>query len=258
MMFEAVLQIVVGTLVTLAILWRSGRLRGLEAHMSLSAQSLVLRLALPGLEACFGLGLAFQLIPASAGGHLERGAALVAVRQRFPERFVDPETLVFGDFDGDGHADFAAFLGDPRSNHPDRILRAVLFRATGAGQFKFLASTLDLPSGGNVTQTLETKNGMVSIDRGGSTGCCHVWREILKFRWRGDRLWLVGVDASNLASDGPHDDSGSSVNTVTGEVHVWSLKDHHRVERRSRMAPRVVDFAGFDYERVMADLERLP
>ncbi len=205
-----------------------------------------------------GLGLAVQPGQAAAVDEPNRAAAVAALHERFPERFIDPQTLVFADFDGDGRADFAAFLGDPMSNQPDRVLRAVMFRATALGGFEFQGSTLDLPSGGNVTQVLAVKGGILSIDRGGSQGCCAVWRELLKFGWRGGRLRLVGVDESILASGDTPDDRGRSVNTITGDVVGWSLKDHHRTEVRSRLAPRLAEFAGFDYDDVMARLGTWP
>lgn len=202
-----------------------------------------------------GLGLGLALHSALAGAEEpNRAAALAALHQRFPARFVDPKSLLFADFDGDGLTDFAAFLGDPMSNDPDRILRVVVFRATASSNFQFLASTQDLPSGGQLTQVLEAEGGVLRIDRGGAQGCCAVWRELLKFRWRGERLRLVGVDESILATGDTHDDRGRSVNVLTGDVIVWSLKDHHRTERREHQAIRPIEFADFDYVGAMKEL----
>ena len=185
-------------------------------------------------------------------------AALEAVHQRFPERFVDPTSWAIGDLDGDGIDELAAVLGDPMSNDADKILQVAVFRGRPDGRYAFAGVTQDLPGDGGVFQNVSIRSQALLLDRDGARGCCHRWHETFRFRWRDGRMRLAGVDVAEGINDGPRDDHGVSVNVLTGDVLAWQVQGKRRTETRHARRPLLVDFDRFDYVRVMEALGPFP
>jgi len=181
-------------------------------------------------------------------------AAVEAVRQRFPERFLDPSSWAMGDLDGDGVPDLAAVLGDPMRNDGDRILQVTVFRGRPGGGFGFVGVTQDLPADGGVFENVSIRGQALLLDRDGADGAHARWHETFRFRWRDGRPRLVGLDVARGVDHGPRDDHGESVNLLTGDVVAWRIKGSHRTEQRHAGRPVLVDFDRFDYLRVMQAL----
>jgi hypothetical protein len=177
-------------------------------------------------------------------------AAVEAVRQRFPDRFVDPSSWAMGDLDGDGIAELAAVLGDPMTNDADRILQVAVFRGKPDGHFAFVGVTQDLPSDGGVVQTVSIIGQALLLDRDGADGYRRRRHESFEFRWREGHLRLVGMEVSGGNNDGPRDDHGQRVDLLTGDVVDWRVRGPRRTEARRHRRPVLVEFDRFDYARV--------
>jgi hypothetical protein len=185
---------------------------------------------------------------ASDGARLAQAKAAfdhVAAGKRF-----HPEATTFGDLDGDGVDDFAAFLGDARYND-DGIedLQVLVFKGRPDGRFELVTRSGAILGNGRVSHALEIKHGSLYLHRDGSDGCCGHWVEEFQFKRRDGQLMLIGLEQGDYHPEGvDQPDEGYGVNLVTGQSEHWVGSDKHR-KRHRRDVPglKPVPLAGFNY-----------
>ena len=180
-------------------------------------------------------------------------AALQIIRAQFPKVRVDSTSS--GTLDDSGNRYLAAVIND----YDSAIDRLVLLQYGGAGWRWVVTSKAWRWTGYRQSLHVAIKSKTVLLSMSGPGSCCSWQSETYKFRKRGDRFALVGVESRDDGFSDPDGDDriiayerGKSINHLSDQVIDWcvtgnaNLKSYKygnigRNKKRIEKAGRFVD-----------------
>lgn len=177
--------------------------------------------------------------------------AKAAFERAVPKQIFHDYSTAFGDLNGDGVTDFVTFIGDP--DYGDKgveNLKIAVFLGGQEKKFSLYDISSEILGHERVNHVLSIDRQSIILQRDGPEGCCFRWLQKFQFKFRGERIELIGVELRMYHVEGTSgQDTGTSANLLTRQVIKWTGAGKHRRKQEitvQQFAP--IPLRDFNYE----------
>lgn len=184
---------------------------------------------------------------AQAATHLPDVARVQdAIQKQFPTYSLVSD-VAMGDLNHDGLPDFAAIVNTPE----DDDTHILIFLGRQDHQYRLYAMSGSTFKHDRVEQSILINNASIFLHRTATSAGGHSqWSERFQFAFRTHVLLLTGYESGQYALQEETEDSGRSINFLSGQLIDWRQRGRHRTEKKKPfLPPHPITLTAFDYDQ---------